>query len=154
MGYKVITKTLTNILKELMPYLSSPCQSNFVPGCQIIDNIVIYQEVLHSMRYRGASKSFMVIKIDLKKAYDRLSWTFIKDTLEKAGLPKIWSRNQGRTYVGAMVGYSPGYFFLNFFLPLLLSPVPHLARPLSTPSPYSIHEFEDTFEFQIHNNKP
>ena len=42
---------------------------------------------------------------------------------------------QGRTYVGAMVGYSPGYFFLNFFLPLLLSPVPHLARPLSTPSP-------------------
>ena len=24
---------------------------------------------------------------------------------------------QGRTYVGAMVGYSPGYFFLKFFYP-------------------------------------
>ena len=46
----------------------------------------------------------------------------------------LYLYQQGRTYVGAMVGYSPGYFFLNFFLPLLLSPVPHLARPLSTHS--------------------
>ena len=32
MGYKVITKTLTNILKEIMPYIIAPHQCSFVLG--------------------------------------------------------------------------------------------------------------------------
>ena len=35
----------------------------------------------------------MLIKVDLEKAYDRISWKFIKDTLEKAGLPYLWIKN-------------------------------------------------------------
>ena len=46
-GYKTFTKTLTNRLKEVMPHLTAPSQSSFVPGQQIINNIIIYQEVLH-----------------------------------------------------------------------------------------------------------
>ena len=41
-GYKVITKTLTNRLKEIMPYITAPHKSSFVPGHQINNNIVIY----------------------------------------------------------------------------------------------------------------
>ena len=41
-GYKVITKTITNRLKEIMPCITSPHQSSFVPGHQITNNIVIY----------------------------------------------------------------------------------------------------------------
>ena len=35
----------------------------------------------------------MLIKIDLEKAYDRLSWAFIKDSLEPLGLPNSWKKN-------------------------------------------------------------
>lgn len=29
----------------------------------------------------------MLVKLDVEKAYDKLSWTFIEDTLTKLGLP-------------------------------------------------------------------
>ena len=35
----------------------------------------------------------MLINVDFKKAYDRISWVFIKDMLEKVGLPHVWIRN-------------------------------------------------------------
>ena len=82
-GYKTITNTLTNRLKEVMPHLTAPSESSFVPGRQITDNIIIYQEVLHSMRSPRKGNGIMLLKIDLEKVYDPLSWNFIKDTIEK-----------------------------------------------------------------------
>ena len=69
----VITKTLMNRLKEIMPSLVAPNQRSFVPNRQIIDNVIIYQEILHSMRKKLKGKRIMLIKLDLEKAYDRLS---------------------------------------------------------------------------------
>ena len=67
-SYKVITKTLTNRLKGIMGSIIGPNQCNFVPGRHITDNILIYQEVLHSMRKKRTGEGFMMIKIDLEKA--------------------------------------------------------------------------------------
>ena len=91
--YKVITKTMTNRLNMIMPSLTAQNQSSFIPGCQIVDNIIIYQEALHSMRNRRTETGLMTIKIDMEKAYDRLSWGFIKDTLKMAGFPPNWVSN-------------------------------------------------------------
>lgn len=73
-SYKIITKVMVNRLKPIFERLVSQEQSSFVPSRQITDNIVIYQEVLHSLRVNKTSKKFMVIKVDLEKAYDRLRW--------------------------------------------------------------------------------
>lgn len=32
-------------------------------------------------------KKFLAIKVDLEKAYDRIKWSFLHDTLIKAGFP-------------------------------------------------------------------
>ncbi|XP_019189720.1 PREDICTED: uncharacterized protein LOC109184127 [Ipomoea nil] len=91
-SYKVITKTITNRLKFILLKIIGPFQSSFVPGRQITDNILVYQEVMHSMRIKKGKSRIMAIKIDLEKAYDRLSWDFINDTLCDAGFNNDWTR--------------------------------------------------------------
>lgn len=92
-GYKVITKAMANRIKEIMRKLVGQEQSSFVPDRQIVDNIIVYQEVMHSMRKKDGNKKMMALKIDLEKAYDRLSWDFIRDTLKEAGFNDDWIRN-------------------------------------------------------------
>lgn len=82
-SYKVITKAMTNRIKEIMRGLIGQEHSSFVPDRQITYNIIVYQEVMHSMQTTKGRKNIMVIKIDLEKAHDRLSWDFIKDTLQE-----------------------------------------------------------------------
>ncbi|CAL1361155.1 unnamed protein product [Linum trigynum] len=87
---KAITKAITNRLKPIMRKFVSPRQSSFIPGRQTTDNIIVLQEVLHSLRKRKGKKGGMVLKIDLEKAYDRLRWEFLRDTLKEVGLPSSW----------------------------------------------------------------
>ncbi|XP_057419026.1 uncharacterized protein LOC130713258 [Lotus japonicus] len=84
--YKTITKVITNRLRSAMGDLVSPNQCSFVPGRHSSDNIIIAQEVFHSMRSRKGAKGWMAMKVDLEKAYDRLSWSFLLDTLRLIGL--------------------------------------------------------------------
>ena len=72
-AYKTVTKIIANRLQALLPDLIGPHQTSFVPGRQIIDNIVVAQEVVHSMRKKIRKKGLMTIKVDLEKAYDRLN---------------------------------------------------------------------------------
>ena len=65
---------------SLLPHLISSIQTSFIPGKHITENIVIAQEVVHSMRKKKGKVGQMAIKVDLKKAYDRLSWEFIYET--------------------------------------------------------------------------
>lgn len=81
--YKVLMKVIVNQLKPVMPLLVAENQTSFVGGRYITDNVLIAQEVMHSMRIRKGKIGWMAIKIDLEKAYDRLRWDFLHDTLEK-----------------------------------------------------------------------
>ncbi|XP_055960979.1 uncharacterized protein LOC126672148 [Mercurialis annua] len=90
--YKIITKIIANRLKKVMPHIIGPMQTSFVEGRHITDKIILAQEALHSMRKKKGKKSFMVIKIDLEKAYDRISWDFLSETLEDIGFPTFMSK--------------------------------------------------------------
>ena len=70
----MITKVLASRLITVMEKLVSRTQCNFVPQRQSRDNIIIAQEVIHSMRNKKKRrKGWMTINIDLEKAYDRLA---------------------------------------------------------------------------------
>lgn len=48
------------------------------------------QEAVHSMRRKKGRKGWMRLKLDLEKAYDRIRWDFLEDTLVAAGLSETW----------------------------------------------------------------
>lgn len=70
-----------------MPYVVSPFQCSFVPGRSTIDNVVILQEMLHSMNSMKGRKGYMILKLDLEKAYDCLEWDVMKNTLTDLVVP-------------------------------------------------------------------
>jgi hypothetical protein len=48
-SYKIITKVIVNRLKTIVAKVVSPYQTGFVPGRCITENIVVAQEMLHTM---------------------------------------------------------------------------------------------------------
>lgn len=75
---KVISKVLTNRLRSLMTQLTGQCQSSFIPRRSTSDNIIIAQEVIHSLRRRRERNGAFVVKVDLEKAYDKVDWDFLE----------------------------------------------------------------------------
>ncbi|XP_042974644.1 uncharacterized protein LOC122306276 [Carya illinoinensis] len=51
--YKVVSKVLSNSLKEILPLIIAPTQSVFIPGRMILDNVIVAFETLHSMSTKG-----------------------------------------------------------------------------------------------------
>ena len=72
--YKTISKILVNTLKPFMDNLISPFQNAFIKGRNISDNILISHKIMDILRKKkGRKYSFGALKIDMKKAYDRVS---------------------------------------------------------------------------------
>ena len=85
--YKVITKVLVNRLRPHLKEIIGPLQGGFIPGRGTPDNIIVAQEVLHFMKKTKSKKGTLAFKIDLEKAYDRVDWGFLKQTLVSFGFP-------------------------------------------------------------------
>ncbi|KAJ6925335.1 hypothetical protein NC651_009873 [Populus alba x Populus x berolinensis] len=84
--YKCISKVLVARLKLILSDVISPSQSAFIPGRQISDNILLTQELLHNYHLnKGPARC--ALKIDLKKAFDTISWQFILKGLQCIGIP-------------------------------------------------------------------
>ncbi|MCH81869.1 putative ribonuclease H protein [Trifolium medium] len=88
--YKIVSKVLTNRIKNTITKVVSPHQTGFIPGRSIHENIVVVQEMAHSMRRMNGKVGYFAVKVDLSKAYDRLNWNFIYHTLTEVGYPKQW----------------------------------------------------------------
>ncbi|KAA3489717.1 LINE-1 reverse transcriptase isogeny [Gossypium australe] len=84
--YKLVMKIIANRFKQIFLKIITQEQVRFIAGKNIIDNIIIAQEVIHSMK-SSKSRKWMAIKIDLKKAYDHVQWDFIDVSLQAAGIP-------------------------------------------------------------------
>lgn len=72
--FKIITKTMVGRLKGVITKMVGPAQSSFIPGSQSTDNIVVVQEAVHFMRRKKRRKSWILLKLDLEKAYERVRW--------------------------------------------------------------------------------
>ncbi|MBA0664477.1 hypothetical protein Goklo_004466 [Gossypium klotzschianum] len=69
--YILVMEVIAKRFKLIFPKLISQEQVGFIVGRNIFDNIILAQEVIHSMRCNRKGKKWMAIKLDLEKAYDR-----------------------------------------------------------------------------------
>lgn len=89
--YKIVSKILVKRLKSVLSNVVSENQAAFIPGRFITDNISIAHEVFHSLRVRGrCANSYMAVKTDISKAYDRIEWNFLEAVLRKKGFASQW----------------------------------------------------------------
>ncbi|KAL0331145.1 UNVERIFIED_CONTAM: hypothetical protein Sangu_1660000 [Sesamum angustifolium] len=75
-----------NRLKGFLDKIISPVQSAFVPGRLITDNILLAFELNHFLNSKSkGGPSWMALKLDVSKAYDKVEWPFLEQLAEQEG---------------------------------------------------------------------
>lgn len=89
--YKIIAKVLANRLQKILPQIISEEQSAFVPGRNITDNVLVAFEILHYMKRKHSGQDGVVaLKLDISKAYDRVSWDYLRYRMKAMGFSDKW----------------------------------------------------------------
>ena len=87
MLYKLVSKVLANTLKCILGDIISPNHRAFVPGRLISDNTILPYEMMHFLkRKRTRATSYVALKLDMSKAYDRVNWDFMEKIMTRLGL--------------------------------------------------------------------
>lgn len=56
----------------LLPTLIFPVKTRYVEGRQILNNIILVQDHIHSLH--SFNQLGMILKLDMSKALDKVSW--------------------------------------------------------------------------------
>lgn len=89
--YKTISKILVSKLKPLLPDLILPNQTTFVQGRLLVENTVLATELVNGYHKLLGPKK-IVIKVDIAKAFDTISWSFVLNCLAGIGAPNDYIR--------------------------------------------------------------
>lgn len=81
--YEILAKTIANRIKPFLDGLVDYEQSAFTPGRNIHDNIMITK-----FRCRNP---LTLLKLDICKAYDKVSWMATRETLSRMNFPQKFS---------------------------------------------------------------
>ena len=77
-------------MKKVMGKLISDMQGGFVVGRNIVDNIIIVQEAIHSSMDRKGKG--MAINLDMDNAFDRVNHFFLLEIMTKFGFSTRFTR--------------------------------------------------------------
>jgi len=87
-SFKIFTKVATNRLNSIADKVVSPSLTAFMRGRNILEGIVILHETFHEMHRK--KQSGVILKLDFEKAYDKVRWPFLFQTLRMKGFSPRW----------------------------------------------------------------
>ncbi|XP_074282600.1 uncharacterized protein LOC141607138 [Silene latifolia] len=89
--YRLASKCMANRLKLVIPSIISESQQAFVPDRLMSDGCLIAHEIMHYInKTKKGTNCYSVIKLDMHKAFDRVSWNFLMSALDLFGFPISW----------------------------------------------------------------
>ena len=89
-SFKIFTKVATNRLNGVADKVVRPSQSAFMQGRNILDGVVILHETIHELHRKNLNG--VILKIDFEKAYDKVKWPFLQQTLRMKGFSPLWHK--------------------------------------------------------------
>ncbi|KAH0672621.1 hypothetical protein KY284_023708 [Solanum tuberosum] len=81
---KVISKVIHGRLAEVLLEIISKKQTGFMKGRSIAKNVLLAQEIIRDINKRNQYHN-IVVKLDMMKAYDRVSWVFLTKVMRRFG---------------------------------------------------------------------
>ena len=83
--YKIISGTIANRLKENLQKIIDSCQTAYLKGRFIGDNIRTIYDLVQLMKCKTVSG--ILLSLDIEAAFDSVNWSFIQNVLEARGFP-------------------------------------------------------------------
>lgn len=87
--YKIVTKILAKRLKPVLLQCISPNQAAFLKGRSLGENVLLSSELIRDYQKASCPRSSM-LKVDIRKAFDTVTWDFVLKVLEAQGFPPIF----------------------------------------------------------------
>jgi hypothetical protein len=112
-SFKIFTKVAVRRLTQVAEKLISQSQTAFIPGRNIMEGAVILHETIHELHRKKMNR--VILKLDFEKAYDKVKWGFIQQTLRMKGFSEKWcqwiSHFVTKESVGIKVNDDVGRYF-------------------------------------------
>jgi hypothetical protein len=75
-------------LNTVADHVVRPSQTAFMQGRNILDGVVTLHEVVHELHSKKLNG--VILKLDFEKAYDKVKWSFLQQTLRMKGFSNEW----------------------------------------------------------------
>jgi mannosylglycoprotein endo-beta-mannosidase len=85
---KLVAKIMANRLAPILPEVVSKNQSAFVKGRNIQDFFLFVQQLAKCLHRK--KEPHILLKLDISKAFDSVSWPFLLDVLQQLGFGRRW----------------------------------------------------------------
>jgi hypothetical protein len=77
-SFKIFTKVAVKRLTGVAEKLISQSQTAFITSRNILEEVVMFHETIHELHKKKMNG--VILKIDFKKAYDKVNWKFLQLT--------------------------------------------------------------------------
>jgi mannosylglycoprotein endo-beta-mannosidase len=82
-SFKIFMKVATIRLNTVADHVVQPSQTAFMQGRNILDGVVMLHEAVHELHTKKLNDA--ILKLDFEKAYDKVKWSFLQQTLRMKG---------------------------------------------------------------------
>jgi hypothetical protein len=87
-SFKIFTKVATIPLNTVADHVVCLSQITFMKGRNILDGVVVLHEAVHELHSKKLYG--VILKLDFEKAYDKVKWSFLQQTLSMKVFFEEW----------------------------------------------------------------